>query len=232
MFKKVGFFLLIALGIFAFGLFVGLNSWDKNIYISSLSNERGLAGEDDQILNLSSNQLIQDVSNTLFSNHSVKRNPKSLSFTLGNFLIPDEEGGSHVFVCEKYPFVEFSFVASGVRNSGENIYMLVESPCLKNPDNEDEIGPFEIPTETILKEPTKLSFQYTNFLDETISIQFYNGSAYLSNSWYLESVSFLVDKNEREEALIVHRDKEQESHYFQISLEEKKENSPPPKIVN
>ena len=91
--------------VFALGLFFGLNSWDKNLYVQwNPSPGRGIAGVDSstEILNVSSEQLIQKASEALFSQNQVIREEGLIAFYLGNFLVSDSNLKKHLL------YVKFS----------------------------------------------------------------------------------------------------------------------------
>ena len=147
---------IILITVFSLGLFFGLNSWNKNLYVSwTPSNARGIAMDESQknVLNLSSENLTQKASSALFSQNQVLKKNGLLSFYLGNILAPDTNTQKHRFICEIFPLVEFSFSALGVSISGEKGLMIMQSPC--NMEDIDWIGPFWLPQEEILAHPEK-----------------------------------------------------------------------------
>ena len=152
--------LCVLCSIFAFGLFFGLNSWDKNLYVQwSPSKGRGIAGKDSsaKILSLSYDQLSQKASSTLFSTNEIVEEKGGKAFYLGNFLVHNPDLGKHRSICQVFSLVEFSFSAVGINLSGEKGQMILQSPC--NMKDEMLIGPFWIPHQKILANPSKRSFQ-------------------------------------------------------------------------
>lgn len=199
---------------FGLGLTLGLKSWNNNLYISwSPSTKRTLAmaGDHKNLLNFSSNSLTQELSSVLFSQHQVSQKDNLLSFYLGNVLIPDEKTQKHRFICEVFPFVEFSFTALGISLSGEQGLMLVQSPC--QTEDMDWIGPFWLPQKEILSHPEKNIFQIE---EKNIFVRFYNASIELTPSWLLSSVRFFNKETEPQELLI--QMKANQTPYFELDL--------------
>lgn len=221
-FKKNFILLCIFCFIIAMGLFFGLNSWNKNLYVKwSPSQGRGIAGVNSstKILNFSSKQLMQKVNSTLFSQGQVIEEGDLMAFYLGNFLVQDSHSGKHRFICEIFPLVEFSFSAMGINLSGEEGLMLIQSPC--NMEDEDFIGPFWIPNKEILAEPSKNSFELP---EEESFIRFYNASILLTPSWLLKNVRFFSEA-EQDDEFLVRFVPGSENPYFELSLK----NTEPPK---
>lgn len=215
--------------VFTLGLFFGLNSWNKNLYVQwNPPQGRGIAGANSspEILNLSSDQLTQQAGFALFSQNQVLEKEKLMAFYLGNVLIPDANSGKHRFICQVFPLVEFSFSAIGLHSSGEEGLMFIQSPC--NTKNEDLIGPFWIPHKEILAKPYENSFEIP---EKKTFIRFYNASIVLTDSWLLKSVKFFSE-GERDSRLLAsepesfYRDNEflvrftpgEENPFFELSL--------------
>ena len=207
--------LCILCTIFALGLFFGLNSWDKNLYVQwSPSKGRRVAGEGSsaEILSLSSDQLIQKASSTLFSKNQIIREDNKMAFYLGNFLAPDPNLKEHRFICQIFSLVEFSFSAIGINFSGEEGLMVIQSPC--NMESTDLLGPFWIPHQEILVHPDRKSFELP---EQETFIRFYNVSIILTDSWFLKSVRFFNESSEDNEFL-VRFTPGSENPYFELSL--------------
>ena len=205
---------VVLMAIFSFGLVFGLNSWNKNLYVSwSPSTQRGIATDKSQknVLNLSSENLTQKASSTLFSQNQVSKENGLLSFYLGNVLIPDTSTQKHRFICEVFPLVEFSFSALGMSISGEKGLMIMQSPC--NMEDIDWIGPFWLPQEEILSHPEKDAFQLE---DKDTFIRFYNASIELTPSWLLSTVRFFNKENSQEFLIQLSPN---QTPYFELSLE-------------
>ena len=215
--------------VFALGLFFGLNSWNKNLYVQwNPSHGRGIAGANSstEILNLSSGQLIQKAGFALFSQNQVLEKERLMAFYLGNVLVPDANSGKHRFICQVFPLVEFSFSAIGLHSSGEEGLMLIQSPC--NMENEDLIGPFWIPHKEILAKPYESSFEIP---ERKTFIRFYNASIALTDSWLLKSIRFFSEDKKDSRTLAAesenpYKDNEflvrftpgAENPYFELSL--------------
>ena len=204
------------------GLFLGVTSWDKNLYVQwNPSQMRGLASEGDasptELLNLSYEELVQDVGSVLFSKHKIDTRGENLAFYLGNVLIPDPYSKSHRFICQVFSVVEFSFSALGVNLSGEEGIMLVQSPCNSPEDDEAFIGPFWIPYQRILASSTKKSFKIP---EENTSIRFYNASIDYTPSWLLKRVSFF-NENEKDKAFVVTFTPGEANPHFEVRFTQK-----------
>ena len=226
--KKTVIYVFPVLSVFALGLFFGLNSWDKNLYVQwSPMIKRGLAGlegDEENILNLSSDQLVRDPASILVADSKVVESEEGdhLAFYLGNFLAPPPTHSrlqmaaqERAFICQLYDFVEFSFVATGLRLSGGYGSMILRSPC--NMEDELNIGPFWIPREEILSSDTETVFELP---EEDTFVRFYNASIVLTPEWLLETVRFFNEaqvEEEEEQELLIHLDPEE--HPFSISLQ-------------
>lgn len=203
--------------VFALGLFFGLNSWNKNLYVQwNPSQGRGIAGEDSlEILNLSSSQLTQKAGAILFSNNQVIREKGLTAFYLGNFLVQDPHLKQHRFICQLFPFVELSFSAVGITLSGEPGLMVLQSPCLM--EDENFIGPFWIPHEKILTHPEQKSFELP---EREIFIHFYHVSISLTHNWLLTNVRFFNKDNEENNELLIRFIPGKDKPYFEFSLKD------------
>ena len=203
----------------AMGLFLGITSWDKNLYVQwNPSKKRGLASVGDssspELLNLSYEQLVQRASSVLFSKHKVVRKGENTSFYLGNVLVPDSYSKSYRFICQIFPLVEFSFSALGISLSGEEGVMLVQSPCNSNEEDEVFMGPFWVPHKRILASPSQ---EYFDMPEKGTSIRFYKASIVLTSSWLLKSVRFF-NEAERDRELLVRFEPGEGNPHFELSL--------------
>lgn len=194
--KKRVFWLIVAMAVFGLGGWLGLQSWDKNLYVSWKAQTRGLAGEgssQERILNLSSNQLIPNIGSALFEDSKVIDQEGLIQFYLKNLLIPNENSQEHAFLCEVFSSVEFSFTSLGINLSGDPGLMVVESPC--RAEDMDFIGPFFIPKQEILANKQERAFE---FEERETFIRFYKASLVLTPRWLLKSVRFFNTDNEKE----------------------------------
>lgn len=181
--------------LFALGLFFGVQSWNKNLYVSwEPVKDRGLAATQDEdsqvILNITSNDLIEDAGPALFNNTQVLEDD-NLTFYLGNMLVPNSSTQRHQFICETFSTVEFSFYAQGISLNGEPGFMLVQSPC--RTEKLEQIGPFIIPKKEILNNSEKRSFE---FPDIDTFVRFYQSSPELTPSWFLNYVRFFNEEGQ------------------------------------
>ncbi|MDE0092071.1 MAG: hypothetical protein OXN83_02155 [Oligoflexia bacterium] len=217
MFSKIKKWIIplsVLIAVFALGLLFGLNSWNKNLYVSwtpSTARDIATAESHQNLLNLSATVLTQKASSTLFAQHQVVEKEGLLSFYLGNILIPDSKTQEHRFICEVFPSVEFSFSSLGMSLSGEKGLMIVQSPC--NMEDMDWIGPFWLPQEEMLSHPEKKSFQLE---EKDTFIRFYNASIELTPSWLLNTVRFFDGEEEQEEFLI--QLQPNQTPYFELKL--------------
>lgn len=213
---KVILFLCILFSIFALGLFLGLNSWDKNLYVQWYpSPGRGIAGEESsaEILNLSYDQLSQRARFALFSQNKVSEKDGLKVFYLGNFLVQNPDFKKHRFICQIFHLVEFTFSAVGINLSGDEGLMVIQSPC--NMEDENFIGPFWIPHQEILANPSKKSFELS---DQKTFIRFYNISPSLTPSWLLTSALFFNEDPQDDSQFLVRFVPGAENPYFELSL--------------
>ena len=193
--QKSAFTALIALFILVFGLFLGFQSWNKNLYVSWKPMGRGLAGEskEELVLNLSSEQLISNFKTVLFEDIQAIDEEGLVKLYLRNLLIPNKKTKEYAFLCEIFSFVELSFSSLDISFSGEPGLMLVESPCREK--DMDSIGPFFIPKKEILADKGKSSFEFEEM--ETF-VHFYKASIALTPRWLLKSIRFFNKDNEEE----------------------------------
>ena len=213
--KKAIIPLTLLILVLVLGLFIGFNSWDKNLYVQwSPSKGRGVAGKksSEQLLNLSYDQLSQQARTAVFSKNEVIEENGYIAFYLGNFLVPDSQRQRHQFICQIFPFVEFSFSSIGVILSGERGLMVIQSPC--NMEDENFIGPFWIPQKDILAHPSKES--YTLPEKETF-IRFYHASIELIPRWLLTHIRFF-HKDQKQKEFIIHFIPGEDAPYFELSL--------------
>lgn len=231
--KKLFIPLSLVTLVFVLGLFFGLGSWNKNLYVQwNPFQERGLAGvgSSPKILNLSSRHLTQRADQALFSQSEVVKKERLMAFYLGNLLISDSNLNEHQFICEVFSEVEFSFSAIGTNINGESL-MVIQSPC--NMEKEDMIGPFWLPYKDILEKPSERSFELP---EQETYIGFYNASTVLTSSWLLTNVKFFNESGEESEnegesenqtknEFLVHFVQGSE-HSFELNLRNEGENPP------
>jgi len=213
---KIILFLCILFSIFALGLFFGLNSWNKKLYVQwHPSQERRIAVADSsaEILNLSYNQLSQKASLALFSQNKVTKENGLRAFYLGNFLVQNPVLKKHRFICQIFPLVEFTFSAVGINLSGEEGLMVIQSPC--NMEDENLIGPFWIPYQEILANPSQNFFELP---EQKTSIRFYNTSPSLVQSWLLINVQFFLKDQPDDSHFLVRFAPGAENPYFELNL--------------
>ncbi len=196
----------MALGL---GLFFGLNSWDKNLYVQwNPSQGRGLASGEapsTEIVNLSSEDLIQneeEARSVLFSRNNIKKTEDSIAFYLGELFVPNPyKPGEYGFICGIYDLVDFKFVAMGYKRSGDPGKMFIQSPCNDEDETNEEghelIGPFWIPEQEIMANPSQETFEMPDEgSDHTTYIRFENASVTHTEAWLLQTVKFFRDEDE------------------------------------
>lgn len=205
----------IICAVFALGLFFGLNSWNKNLYVQwNPSQGRGIAqANSSEILSLTSDQLTQKANFILFSQHQIIKEKDITAFYLGNFLVQESNSKKHRFICQIFPFVELSFSAVGVNFSGETSLMILQSPCLMK--DESFIGPFWLPLERILAHPEQKSFE---LLDEKTFIRFYNTSILMTDKWLLTSVRFFKKEGQEDDELLIRFIPGKDNPFFELSF--------------
>ena len=96
--------------------------------------------------------------------------------------------------------------------SGERGLMVIQSPC--NMEHEDFVGPFWIPNEEILAQPSKKSFELP---EKETFIRFYNASTALTPSWLLTNVRFF-NEDQNDDEFLVRFIPGMENPYFELSL--------------
>ena len=197
------------------GIYVGVNSWDRTLYLSIASQGQGryVASSEDSsdLVAISLADYQEDVQNKLFGHSQIKKNTENLEFHLGNFLVPSQ--GKHQFVCQTYSLVELRFVAMGLSLSGDTGEMVVQAPCRM--ESSEFIGAFVLPMETILKSPEKNTFQLE---DEETLIHFYNAATGLTEEWLLIAVRFFNSFDE--DGYVVHYKPGQKGGFFELKVKE------------
>ena len=177
----------------AVGIFLGINSWNKTVYIQLKPEGRGRYvasdGGSDRLVSLSLQEYREQIHKKLFGRTKTEKNGAMSEFYLGNFLIQEE--GRHQWVCQAYSYLEMKFTALGLTLSGSTGEMVIQAPCQM--ENEDFIGPFPVPVEDIMNNPEQTAFSYD---EKEISIRFYNAAPALTESWLLTAVRFFNSPEE------------------------------------
>ena len=184
-----------AAGLFlALGVFLGINSWDKTVYIQLKPEGRGryvasTGGEDDKLVSLSLREYREQIHKKLFGRTKTEGEGEVREFYLGNFLI--QEDGAHQWICQAHSYLEMKFTALGLALSGSAGEMVIQAPCQM--ENEEFIGPFPIPVENIVSHPEQTAFSDD---EREVSIRFYNAAPALTESWLLTAVRFFNSPEE------------------------------------
>lgn len=197
-FYRPALFVFSLFFIFGFGLFLGVSSWDRQLYVEAppiqedSTSHRTLATPEG--LNLYStplDKMNQDREQKLFGSTKTVWDKGLLGFYLGNFFVPDPHKDSHQFVCQSYLYLEATFVSLGVTVSGDEGSIVVLAPCLM--EDEEFIGPFWIPVQKMLRDFVRQSFELPQ--KETL-IHTYGISFSLVSRWLLKSVRFFNSPEE------------------------------------
>ena len=211
--------------LFALGLFFGLNSWNKKLYVSwNPSSQRGLA-EDNQtefLIEISSEELAEKADKVLFDNVRLIEEEDKITFYLKSILVPDKSTGKYRFLCEIFSHIEFSFAPLGIKLSGDPGLMILQSPCRQ--EEEFELGPFFIFKKKLLGSADKRNFEFEELGDY---MSFYKASILLTPSWILKTIRFFNESEEDSEEFIVRYNPENNSP-FEIVL---KEEANPPQLI-
>jgi len=195
-YKKPLFLIAGGFSLFSLGLFFGLNSWDKKLYVSwNPSSQRDLAGEDQDefLIELSPEEMVEKADQILFNNIRLLDEEDQITFYFEDMLIPDRDSGSYRFLCEMFSHVEFSFAPLGIKLSGDPGSMILQSPCRK--EQEFELGPFYFFKKKMLATPKERSFE---FEEQEDYISFYRASLWLTESWLLKTIRFFNRENSKE----------------------------------
>ena len=183
---------LIAALFLAVGIFIGINSWNKRIYVQLKPGGEGryVASEGEtEIVSLSLEEYREQIQKKIFGHTKVTEGEKFKEFYLGNFLV--QEGGEHQRICQAYSFLEMRFTALNVSLSGSPGEMVIQAPC--QAEEEEFIGPFAVPLKEILNNPEK---EFFSLEDRETFIRFYNTAIALTESWLLTAVRFFNSPEE------------------------------------
>ena len=182
------------LGFFGAGLFLGIQSWNKQLYVQVRPSQiRGVASnsQETSLYSVSLEEINKKIQAQLFQNSKTIKKDASFGFYLGQFLIPNEVSGGYQFVCQKYSYVETTFVALDVSINGKQGLMVVQSPCLAK--EEGFIGPTWLPVQEMRANEKQRFFESDT--EETF-IHFYDISFPLVSKWLLKSVKFFNSSEE------------------------------------
>ena len=199
-----------ALLLFAAGFGLGYMSWQGQVYVK-LAPKKGrfLANyEGDQHLSLSLNEYRNRFYRALFEEASKKEDARFVEFSLGNFLIKNQEG--HQLICQAYSHVELYFSALDISLSGDPSEMIIEAPCY----GESVIGPFVLDKSKFTQNPSQSVFEFKN---PDLLVRFYNTALYLTDKWLLKRVRFFNEGTNVDE-LWVSYPADSQVPSFEISL--------------
>lgn len=108
---------------------------------------------------------------------------------LGSLVIKDSEGNK-ASICDRYPFMDLTFIAEGVAYSGEVPQMLVRGPCITSIDH-GHIEALPIPFDEILKRSTQnFEFHGTIGTEHKVLIYFRNVFGTWPTEWSWTGVTF------------------------------------------
>ena len=198
----------IAVLFLAVGIFLGINSWNKTIYVQLKPGGKGryvASAEETEVVSLSLEEYREQIQKKIFGRAKEGgKNEGFKEFYLGSFLI--QEGEGHQRICQAYSFVEMKFTALNVSLSDSLGEMVIEAPCQQTEievpceqapcqqiKTEEFIGPFLVPIDEILNNPEK---DFFSIEDKGISIRFYDAALALTDSWLLTAVRFFNSPDE------------------------------------
>ena len=186
----------IAVLFLAIGVFLGINSWNKTVYVQLKPGGKGryvASAEETEVVSLSLEEYREQIQKKIFGRAKEGENNEGFKdFYLGSFLI--QEGEGHQRICQAYSFLEMKFTALGVSLSGSSGEMVIEAPCQQTEIEGGEfIGPFPVPIDEILNNPER---EFFSIEEKEISIRFYDAALALTDTWLLTAVRFFNSPEE------------------------------------
>ena len=204
----------IAILFLAVGIFLGVNSWNRIMYIQLKPGGKGryvASAEKTEIVSLSMKEYREQIQEKIFGHAKAgEKNEGFKEFYLGSFLI--QEGEGHQRICQAYSFLEMRFTAYGLSLSGSAGEMVIQAPC--QIEDEEFIGPFLVPIDEILNNPEK---EFFSIEEKEISIRFYDAALALTDSWLLTAVRFF--NSPEEDGFIVRFIPGEETDAFELSFQ-------------
>ena len=205
---------LIAALFLTIGIFLGINSWNKTIYVQLKPGGKGryvASAEKTEIVSLSLEEYREQIQKKIFGNaQEGEKNKGFKEFYLGSFLIQEEDG--HQRICQAYSFLEMRFKAAHVSFSGNPGEMVIQAPC--QIEDEEFIGPFSVPIDEILNNPEK---EFFSIEDKEISIRFFDAALALTEVWLLKAVRFF--NSPEEDGFIVRHIQGEETDAFELHFQ-------------
>ena len=205
---------LIAILFLAVGIFLGINSWNKTVYVQLKPGGKGryvASAEETEIVALSLEEYREQIQKKIFGHTKIVASEGIKEFSLGNFLIQGE--GGHQRICQAYSFLEMRFIPSNVSLSGSAAgEMVIQAPC--QIEDEEFIGPFPVPIDEILNNPEK---DFFSIEEEEISIRFFNAAIALTEAWLLTAVRFF--NSPEEDGFIVRFIQGEETDSFELPFQ-------------
>lgn len=179
-------------------LLLGLGLWvDNSLLVSSSRKIASTLDEDHgakkvaqlgDLSDLQGAEFMKAFKYALVQNTHAMDDDSVIQFTFGNFLVAGSDG-QKVFVCNKFPYIELSFVADGMAYSGEPPRVIVRGLCETAEEN-IFIHPLKIPYRDILGLPVSQQefIPKESEPPQRISIQFRNISEQWPRQWNLVGI--------------------------------------------
>ena len=201
----------------AIGIFLGINSWNKTVYVQLKPGGKGryvASAEGTEVVSMPLEEYREQVQKKIFGHAKEGEKTEGFKeFYLGSFLIQEGEGNQRI--CQAYSFLEMKFTALDVSLSGSSGEMVIEAPCQQigiedeefikfierlsakgqqiEIEGEEFIGLFPVPIDEILNNPEK---EFFSIEEKEISIRFYDAALALTDSWLLTAVRFFNSPEE------------------------------------
>lgn len=186
-------------GAMSFGAYVGRQSWNGAIFLTSRSFTSSLRNpaavrRDLDFTKLDGAELITGNHNRLITSakvlfgHNEQAGEMGLEF--GHFVTRDEQGNKQL-ACDFYDRIRMTFEAEGMASSGERPTMTIEGPC-RTADDITRIEPIWVPVVKILSEKaTDMDLSFPE--NEGVNFKFQDMTGEWPTRWHLSSVRVYND---------------------------------------
>ncbi|MCY4513022.1 MAG: hypothetical protein OXB86_04975 [Bdellovibrionales bacterium] len=130
---------LIAILFLAVGIFLGINSWNKIVYVQVKPGGKGryvASTGKTELMSLSLEEYREQIQKKVLGNAKEGKLTDGIKkFYLGNFIVQEKEG--HQRICQAYSFIEMRFI-SNVSLSGSRGEMVIQAPCQEAAESTEE----------------------------------------------------------------------------------------------
>lgn len=238
---------LIAILFLAIGVFLGISSWNKIVYVQVKPGGKGryvASTGKTELVSLSLEEYREQVQKKVLGNAKEDKLTEGIkNFYLGNFIVQEKEGHQHI--CQAYSFIEMRFL-SNVSLSGSRGEMVIQAPCQETEESTEEEranSETEVASGQEVVESTETekvdgesqekfigpfsvpideilnnpAKEFFSIEEKEISIHFYNAAIMLTDSWLLTAVRFF--NSPEDEGFIVRFIPGEETDAFELTFQ-------------